>query len=102
MDRSCLFFIMMVEEEPVGTVRLDVDEEERTGTISYSIDKRFRGQGLGGRILALAEEKAKEAGLQYLVGGVKPENKASGKCFLKNGYEAAEETVTELVYRKNI
>ena len=102
VDRNCLFFIMMVDEEPVGTVRLDVDEEERTGTISYSIDKRFRGQGLGGRILALAEEKAKEAGLQCLVGGVKPENKASGKCFVKNGYEVEEETATELVFRKNI
>lgn len=101
-DKNCLFFIMMLNGNPVGTVRLDMDEEGKTGTISYSIDKQFRGMGLGGRILALVEEKAKEAGLHSLVGGVKPENKASGKCFLKNGYELVEESSIELVYRKKI
>lgn len=101
-DENCLFFIMMSEDSPVGTIRLDVEKESKTGTISYSIDKGFRGMGLGGRMLALAEEKAKEAGVHSLVGGVKPENKASGKCFLKNGYELVEETETELVYRKYV
>lgn len=101
-DKNCLFFIMMLNGNPVGTIRLDIDEGSKTGTISYSIDKQFRGIGLGGRILVLVEEKAKEAGLHSLIGGVKPENKASGKCFLKNGYDLVEETTTELVYRKNI
>ena len=101
-DKNCLFFIMMLDGNPVGTIRLDVDEESKTGTISYSIDKQFRGIGLGGRILALVEEKAKEAGLHSLVGGVKPENKASGNCFLKNDYELVDETSIELMYRKNI
>ncbi len=102
VDKNCLFFIMMLDEEPVGTVRLDVDKEEQAGTISYSIDKRFRGMGLGAKILALVEEKAKAAGLHSLVGGVKPENEPSGKCFLKNGYNLVEETATEQVYQKRI
>lgn len=101
-DNGCLFFIMLLGEEPVGTVRLDIDAKKQTGLISYSIDKRFRGQGLGSRMLVLAEEKAKAAGLRYLVGEIKPENRASEKCFLKNGYEEAEETATERVYRKSI
>ena len=101
-DKNCLFFIMVLDGNPVGTIRLDVDEESKTGTISYSIDKQFRGIGLGGRILALVEEKAKEVGLHSLVGGVKPVNKASGKCFLKNDYELVDETSIELMYRKNI
>jgi len=99
-DKNCLFYIMMSGESPVGTVRLDMDDESRIGTISYSIDKQFRGMGLGGKILALLEEKAKEAGIQSLTGEVKIENKASGKCFLKNGYQLVEENPTELMYRK--
>lgn len=101
-DRNCLFFILLYEEKPAGTVRLDVNTETESGVISYSIAKDFRGNGFGGKLLALAEEEGKRFGLRYLLGSVKPDNKASSRCFLKNGYEPAEETKTELVYRKQI
>lgn len=95
-DENCLFFILMLKDSAVGTVRLDIEEESHTGTVSYSIDKQFRGMGFGGQILTLVEEKAKEAGLSYLVGEVKVENKASGKCFLKNKYYILKENDIEV------
>lgn len=101
-DRNCLFFILLNGEKLAGTIRLDADPETKSGVISYSIDKDFRGKGLGSKLLALAEEEGRRFGLQYLLGSVKPENKASSHCFLKNGYGVIEKTEKELVYRKQI
>ena len=101
-DENCLFFVLMLRGEPVGVIRLDVNPELKGGVISYSIDRNYRGMGLGSKLLALVEEEGKKAGLQYLTGSVKPQNIASSRCFLANGYELIQETPEELVYRKNI
>lgn len=101
-DENCLFFILTDGTLDMGTIRLDIDREAKIGTISYSIDVNHRGKGLGGRMLALIEKEAKRAGVQCLLGGVKPENGASARCFVKNGYEVAEENVQEVLYRKAV
>lgn len=97
-DKNCLFFVLTDGEKECGTVRLD--REGNCGIISYSIDKNRRGQGLGRRILSLAEEKAREIGLTVLQGSVKPENKASAKCFAANGFEIKKADEKEIVYQK--
>lgn len=82
-DENCDLFICMWKEEAVGQIRLDYQDD--MGVISYSVAKDYRGRGLGGTILRLAEQKirGKAAGL---TGIVKRDNLASQKAFEKNGY----------------
>lgn len=102
-DTSCFFYILVQGKTDMGTVRVDVDPERKTGIISYNIAKEHRGKGLGKKIIALIEKAAqKEIPVHYLEGSVKPSNKASAKCFLNNGYEQTEKNKEKEVYCKKI
>lgn len=97
-DKNCLFFILTDGDKELGTIRLDI--VDACGQISYSIDKNERGQGLGSRLLSLVEQKARQEKLTLLQGSVKPENKASVKCFMENGYKVKAADEKEIVYQK--
>lgn len=95
-DSACQMFILVLDGKEAGQIRLDWEKEQ--GIISYSIAPDYRGMGLGNKILELVEEFA--AGKE-LVGVVKKQNLASGKCFEKNGYDRKElEDCVE--YRKKV
>lgn len=83
----CSMYIYMVDDEPVGQIRLEY--EGNRGTIDYTIDKKFRGQGYGKNILELAEQQVKNNRTEiiYLMGEVKEENIASRKKFEELEYE---------------
>ncbi|APC41166.1 GNAT family N-acetyltransferase [Clostridium estertheticum] len=88
VSNSCYIYIYCIDENPVGQVRLDVENE--IGTISYSLDKDYRGQGLAIEMLELLEKKIYKSNMKVktLVGYVKRENVASQKIFQRLQYES--------------
>lgn len=74
--------------QPIGQIRCDCNDKDE-GVISYSIDPAFRRQGNGKRIVRLAHEKirARFPQVTQLVAFVKPENLASRRIFVANGYK---------------
>lgn len=104
LDDNCLFYILQEGEENIGQVRLD--SVEKTGIISYSIDKYFRGKGHGLRILLMLEKEIEVSNLfidrlNLLIGRVKYENIPSQRCFEKLGY-IKKEYEQYIEYQKNI
>lgn len=79
-------YIYMYEDEPVGQIRIDYEND--VGIISYSIAKEYRGKGLADNMLKLAEEKVKESRneINILHANVKIENKISQMKFENQGY----------------
>ena len=71
---------------PIGQIRLDV--EGSVAEVSYSISKDYRGFGYGKKVLQLieAEIEKESINIEKLVAKVKPDNVASAKAFLDNGY----------------
>ena len=49
-DQNCVYFIAKLDNEPIGSIRFDMNEN--TATISYLLDPAFHGKGLGQAILA--------------------------------------------------
>lgn len=100
LNNSMRKIYILEKEEPIGQVRLDFEEEK--ARISYSIDARYRGQGLGKRILILLEEKLRsENKYVELKAEVKITNMASQKVFESLNYH---KTIQEdmLVYTKKV
>lgn len=71
-------------ERPLGQIRLDYSSEEQAWYIGYSIDKLYRGLGLGIEILKLIK---KEVPLRTLHAQIKKGNTASIKTFEKADYK---------------
>ena len=89
--REDVFLYILVDcGNNVGQIRLNV--ENKIGIISYSIDKRYRNNGYGTKILQLVEDKiiSGDIGVTELQGLVKISNIASQKAFEKMGYKKEE------------
>lgn len=86
-DPDQVQYILMLDDIPVGQIRLCCDKD--IAVISYSIAQSQRGKGYGSDIIKLVTEKIKEDRLDIkkVVGRVKPNNIASVKCFISNGFE---------------
>lgn len=78
---SSNIFILELNDQAVGQVRLD--EENGSWWIDYSIDKKFRGYGLGTVILEKALRTVKGKKIDAIV---KEGNEASAKVFQKLGF----------------
>ena len=83
-DQACQLYILEDEEAPSGSVRIDIAGD--IGEISYMIAPEKRGRGYGPAILELLEREMTASGIKTLVGFVDKKNKASARCFEKNGY----------------
>lgn len=83
-------FLWILEKEgkPCGMLRLDREEQEELiwGEISYLVDKKYRGQGLGKQLLIMAEKQAEILDITVLCGVVFTHNKASTAIFESLGY----------------
>ena len=86
-DDKVLQYIMMDDENPVGQIRLNLEND--TAEIGYSIAVEYRGKGYGHKILQLIVDEVKEQHpeIKTLIAKVKPENMASKKLFESEGYE---------------
>lgn len=104
-NKNSLLLICKRDEEYIGQVRIDFNSEVE-GSISFSIDRQYRGQGFGHRILELLETYLMEEYFNghkmiRLIARVKYENVPSQKCFEKLGYEKESEE-EYLIYKKEI
>lgn len=80
IDPKVYYYLAMVEEQPVGSIRFDQVGEE--AVISYLIDPKFHGNGFGKKIVKEGIEHFRIDSQNYaLVGIVENENKASLKIF---------------------
>ena len=81
-DDKVLQYIMMDDENPVGQIRLNLEND--TAEIGYSIAVEYRGREYGHKILRLIVDEVKEQHpeIKTLIAKVKPENLAS-KNYLK-------------------
>lgn len=76
--------------ESFGTVRFD--EIDDTAEISITVSPEKRGQGVGGLLLQIAADWAKqELGLDRILAQIKATNPASIAIFKKAGYEITSE-----------
>ncbi len=86
-DSSAFLYIFEYKNLPIAQVRFDVGEE---ATISYSIDRHFRGRGWGHIVVEKAIERfqhEREIGKpNKIVGYVKLENLSSNIIFEKLGF----------------
>lgn len=94
---SIVMYVLMLNDIPIGQCRLTV--EGGIADIDYSVDRRFRGQGIGKILLNLIEREVIEHHMEIraLSGRVKSGNRPSVKCFKDNGYEKS-----YLVFEKQI
>ena len=67
-DKNTDLFIVTYNNDNVGTIRLDKDADE--SIISYSIDKNYRGRGIGTKVLDVIKKEmqnwCKIVGMQML------------------------------------
>ncbi|MBQ9479022.1 MAG: GNAT family N-acetyltransferase, partial [Selenomonadaceae bacterium] len=85
-DPNVSIFIMTLDGQPIGQVRLTLGDNIQL--IGYSIDVDYRGHGFGTMILSMVEQHC--ARTLPLVGKVQLTNVASQRVFEKLGYERTE------------
>lgn len=85
-NENCRQYIYMVDDVPVGQVRITIVDE--TAEIGYSVCAEKRSQGHGKRVLLLIKEKIEDEFpmVSKVVGKVKPENISSQTAFSDAGY----------------
>jgi UDP-2,4-diacetamido-2,4,6-trideoxy-beta-L-altropyranose hydrolase len=90
-DPNCLFYLVISENEtPMGQVRFDVEGD--VATISIGLDKKFRGQGFGYKIIASASRMLfSQKSVRCINAFIKISNTASIKAFEKAGYIKTEQ-----------
>lgn len=106
-DENCYFYMLCDEAKAYGTIRLDYIPNECRAMVSFSIAPENRGKGLGTLMLKLIWSEAEKLvcngiDLQSLIGEVKKSNKASCRCFIKNGYFLKREEKDRYVYERTI
>ena len=80
-------FILLIDEQPVGQVRLSRNQDKML--ISYSVASSYRGQGYGKLILKMVEDQINDEDIK-LIGQVKKSNTASRLIFQSLGYREKE------------
>ena len=83
-NTNSLFFIGMINTEPIGLVRFEIGEENTI--VSISIDKNFRGKKLAPSLLKEAGKSYFKKSKKPILAYIKKENIASLKSFEKAGY----------------
>ena len=86
-DPACFFYVLTVDGEPAGQIRIDV--RDAIGEISYTVAPAHRGCGIGTALITNAVQVC-SGRVRALVGIVKSDNRASCRCFEKNGFTGFE------------
>lgn len=79
-------FIGMNLGEKVGVSRFDVIPEKLTAEVSINLNPKMRGKGLSFEFLSLSIETFQKIKPCRLTATIRPENKASIRCFEKCGF----------------
>ncbi|WP_158860023.1 GNAT family N-acetyltransferase [Lunatibacter salilacus] len=101
-DEKCIYKILEIDNSPVGSIRLDIQNE--VATISYLVSPEYTGRGFGKKIMELAiiavlKENLK---IESVRGLVKKENVASIKIFESFQFERNEMKEGILEFKKKI
>jgi RimJ/RimL family protein N-acetyltransferase len=101
-DGNSIYKILEIDNAPVGSIRLDIQDE--VATISYLVSPEYTGKGFGKKILELMivnifNENPK---IRLVRGLVKKENVASIKIFESFHFERNEMKEGILEFKKTI
>lgn len=100
-DENSVLYVIEFNKNPMGQIRFQIDNN--TATISYSLDKNYRGKGLGFWILKKGVDAFRNAFSHLeIIGFVKFENIASVKVFRKLGFQETVATEIENSYKYRI
>lgn len=91
-------FILYLDKDPAGQIRFDYRED--CWEIDYSIDKKYRGKGLGKLIIELGILKLNHSDL--LKAKVKEENIASFKVFQQLGFDQISHESSIITFLKKL
>lgn len=97
---NCKIFIGYVDDEAIGQVRVDM--EDNVAIIDYSVDKQHRGKHYGIFLLEAAANEIRNSkkNVNQMVGRVKYNNISSQRIFEKSGYIKKNEDDSILYYKK--
>lgn len=92
ISTACVMYVVELDGKAIGQIRFDFKEQE--AIISFSLDKAYRGRGLGlGILQSGVVQYQKEFGSdRIIVGFVKKNNTPSLKAFRTLGFEEEETT----------
>ncbi|GCC50610.1 hypothetical protein SanaruYs_08250 [Chryseotalea sanaruensis] len=102
-SNHCFYYLLMQGDEPIGSIRFDIDTNE--AMISYLLDPKYHGMGFGRILLKKGIEQFKqEAGHQItrITGWVINENLPSVKVFENLGFEKSQDDGTKSNYYLSI
>jgi RimJ/RimL family protein N-acetyltransferase len=96
-------YILYHKGEPVGSIRFNFIAHQQA-MISYLVDPRYFGKGLGTRLLDLGEQKLRTEfpEISRIFGEVVPSNMPSVKIFRKLRYQEDTSEQRKLVFYKNL
>lgn len=81
-------FVVDIDKKIVGVIFIEIWKKAKYAYIpDIAIDKRFRGQGLGYKLINYAEEYAKRHGVKYFFGYLEEDNRIAQKMFVKLNYK---------------
>lgn len=86
-DDSVYQYILYEDMEPIGQIRLNIEDGQ--AWIDYSISPKKRGKGYGSKLLYMIQTQIaadKIAHVTKMIGQVKYQNHASAKAFEKCGF----------------
>ncbi len=85
-------FVASVEGAPAGFVRTHWEEkEQRFYVSSLYVLPAFQGKGIGGRLMAASEEKARARGAEEIWLGVMEQNERTLEWYRRTGFTFVEE-----------
>ena len=90
-DSNFIFYILEIEKEPLGLIRIEI--EENNSTIGISIDKKYRGKGLSSKALSIGCKEYFKIEKKPIFAFIKKTNIFSVKTFKSIGFEFLNETL---------
>lgn len=99
-DPLCKIFIVLQGENPVGQIRIEIENQEPH--VDISVAKVNRGFGLGAEILQQIGPYLRSKGFDFssLIGVVKTQNRASQRAFEKAGFCEVFKDAASVRYKK--
>jgi RimJ/RimL family protein N-acetyltransferase len=100
-DSNCYYYIMQQGAQKVGSIRIDFNDLNQQGVVSYLIGSESHGKGYGTCILQMAEDVLRSFFEEiHLIGLVMKSNDVSIRIFNKLGYDLISEQEDILTFSK--